>query len=135
MGAENNLGQHGCDGEHFHVGQQFVGLEGYGVGGDNFLQTKTLQPLVGLIFEEGVGEDEVNVFRAALPNGFDGFDDGATGEDFIIDEEDVFAFNVTNDGEGFGLTGVEEATLFDNGEGRAEFFRPVTTFFGKAEIG
>ena len=78
------------------LGSLAFGRDGQGIGEDDFTQIEGGEPAIGFLREKGMREGEKHIFGAVFPYDIHRADDAAGGVDFIIDEQDILAFDAAD---------------------------------------
>lgn len=103
------------------------------VGDNHFFEDRGVDAFNGRTGEYRMGGCCVDAEAACIAYCFCGVDYGSGGVDHVVDEEDVFAFDVSDDVHDFGHVGCWTAFV-DNDEVGAEFFGEFAGQFDAADI-
>src|SRR5205085_12530818 len=101
-----------------------------GVGRDELLDRRMLQPLDRLPGEQGVGTRGIHHTRTSLVDDLGGTDYRTSGEDLVVDDDRRFALHLADHAQRFAATVIAEAPLLDERNGSANHVSKVTRPFG-----
>ena len=105
-----------------------------GVGGDDLLDGRVADPLVGEVAEHGVGNAGKDALGTVFAEDFGGGHQGAGGFGHVVDQQDVAALDLADDVHGLDPGGAD-AVLGDDGEFGAEGIGIGAGHLDAADIG